>query len=188
MKKKIFVCAFIAACLSIVAFGTTAYLTYEDTARNVITMGNIKIELQELAVPDGGGEPVPFEDVLDVLPGEEVSKIVQIENVGSEKAWIRIAVDKAIILAEGVEGEADLSLVTYNVDFENWLEKDGFYYYKDALKPGETTEPLFTSVTFASDMGNMYQYSKSVITVTAQAAQVANNGASALEAAGWPEV
>ena len=36
-------------------------------------------------------------------------------------------------------------------------------------------------------MSNMYQNSKAVIDVTAQATQVANNGTSALDAAGWPE-
>jgi len=36
-------------------------------------------------------------------------------------------------------------------------------------------------------MDNLYQGCKAEIDVFAQAVQVANNGASALEAAGWPE-
>lgn len=82
MKKKVFVCAFIAVCLSIVAYGTTAYFSYEDTATNVITAGDVKIELQEWAIPDTGGDPVPFEDVIDVQPGTAVSKIVEVKNTG----------------------------------------------------------------------------------------------------------
>ena len=42
MKKKLFVCAFIVICLSIVAYGTAAYFSYEDTATNVITAGDVK--------------------------------------------------------------------------------------------------------------------------------------------------
>lgn len=187
MKRKILVCAFIAVCLSIVAYSTTAFFSVEDTATNVITMGNIKIELQELAIPEEGGDPVPFEDVLDVLPGKAVSKIVQIKNVGDNSAWLRISVAKAIELAEGVEGEADVSLVSYNVDTEHWTEKDGYYYYNVALNSGETTQPLFTEVRFASNMGNMYQESKAIIKVTAQATQVANNGETVFDAAGWPK-
>ena len=186
MKKKILVLSFIAVCLSIIAYSTTAYFTYEDTAHNVITMGNIKIELQELARPVGGGDPVPFTDVIDVLPGTDVSKIVQVKNVGSEPAWIRISVDKSVQLAEGRQGTVDLSLLTYDLNTAYWTEKDGFYYYNTVLNPAETTQPLFTEVSFAPHMGNLYQESKAIIHVRAQATQTANNGASVFEAAGWP--
>ena len=186
MKKKIIILALKAACLSLVAYGTTAYFTYEDKATNVIVAGNIKIELQELAIPDGGGDPVPFEDAVDVLPGYAVSKIVQVKNKGSQAAWVRISVDKALALAEGVTGVADVSLVSFNLNAEYWKEKDGFYYYKDMLNPGETTKPLFTVVRFSPKMGDMYQQSKATIHVIAYATQVANNGTDVFSAAGWP--
>ena len=69
MKKKMFVCAIIAICASIVAYGTTAYFTHHDTATNVITAGNIKIDLQEWAITDGGGAPLP--DIPATLKGKE---------------------------------------------------------------------------------------------------------------------
>lgn len=187
MKRKVFVCAFIAVCISIIAYGTTAYFTYEDTATNVITMGNIKIQLQESALPEDGGSPVPFEDAIDVLPGIEVSKIVQVKNIGAQPAWIRIRVVKEIILAQGVSGDVDLSLVTYDLNTQYWIEEDGYYFYKDILNPDESTQPLFTEVSFSQNMGNMYQQSKAIIKVDAQATQVANNGATVFEAAGWPQ-
>lgn len=186
MKKRIFVCAFIAVCLSIVAYSTTAYFTYEDTATNVITMGNVKIELQETAIPNGGGSPIPFQDAIDVLPGTDVSKIVKVKNVGAQPSWIRISVEKSIILADGVVGNVDLSLMTYDLNTKYWIEKDGYYYYKGVLNPGETTEPLFTKVIFAPNMSNMYQQSKATIEINAQATQAANNGSTVFEAAGWP--
>ena len=186
MKKKILVIAFIAVCLSIVAYSTTAFFSVDDTATNVITMGNIKIELEELAIPDDGGDPVPFADVIDVLPGTEVSKIVQVKNTGNNPAWIRISIDKAIELAEGINGEADVALVSLNVNTEKWTELEGYYYYNTALNAGETTEPLFTEVSFASNMGNIYQQSKAIIKVFAQGTQTANNGETVFEAAGWP--
>ena len=54
------------------------------------------------------------------------------------------------------------------------------------MSPGERTEPLFTKVTFSTEMGNLYQGSRAEIAVLAQATQVANNGETALEADGWP--
>ncbi len=188
MKKKILVCACVAICLSIVAYGTTAYFTHEDTATNVITAGKVKIDLQEWAIPEEGGEPVPFEDAVDVMPGMEVSKIVQIKNIGEQAAWVRIALGKTIVLADGIEGEADLSLISCDLNTKNWTEKDGCYYYNTMLNPGETTEPLFTKVIFSEEMGNLYQHSKAVIEVTAHATQVVHNGETVFEAVGWPEI
>lgn len=185
MKKRIFAFAIVVICLAIAAYGTSAYFTHEETATNVITSGSIKVELQEWS--DTGNGLVPFEDTDGVMPGMEVSKIVQIKNVGGQAAWIRVSADKAIQLAGGVEGEVDLSLISYDLNTEFWAEKDGFYYYNTILQPNEVTEPLFTKVIFSATMSNMYQNSKAVIDVTAQAAQVANNGTSALDAAGWPE-
>ena len=48
------------------------------------------------------------------------------------------------------------------------------------------TEPIFTAVTFKSDMGNEYQNATATVDIAAQAVQSANNGKNALEAAGWP--
>ena len=184
MKKKILVCAFIVACLSILAYSTTAYFTYEETATNVIAMGNIRIELQE----EENGVAKPFEDAtIEVLPGIEVDKVVQVQNVGENAAWIRISVEKSIRLAEGVQGEADLSLIGYDLNTEYWIEQDGYFYYKEALKAGETTQPLFTQVNFAENMDNSYQESIATIKVIAHATQVIHNGDSVLTATGWPK-
>lgn len=187
MKKRIIVCAFIAICLSSIAYGTTAYFTYEDTATNVITAGDVKIDLQEWAISGDDGSLVPFEDVVDVMPGMEISKIVQIENTGGQSAWVRISLEKSIVLAQGVAGEVDLSLISYDLNTEHWTQQDGYYYYNKVLEPDGITEPLFTKVIFSESMSNMYQHSKAVIEVKAQATQVVHNGASVFEAAGWPK-
>lgn len=187
MRKRILVCAFIVICFSMVAYSTVAYFTYEDKSTNVITMGNIKIDLQEYGISDEGAAPIPFEGALNVLPGLSVSRTVQVKNVGAQPAWIRISVTKSITLAEGTDGEADLSLVSLDLNNEDWTEKDGYFYYKESLLPGETTKPLFTRVSFASDMGNLYQNSKATIKVNAQGTQVVHNGSTVLEAVGWPD-
>ena len=175
----------ILAALSV--YGTLAYFTAQGTARNVITTGDIKIALEERMLTPDGEKTVPFEDQLGVMPGSDVSKIVTVTNTGGQPAWVRVSLDKAIELARGVEGEADLSLVTCDLNTESWTEKDGYYYYNAALEPGQTTEPLFTAVHFAETMSNMYQESRAILQVNAFATQTAHNGASAMEAAGWPE-
>lgn len=64
--------------------------------------------------------------------------------------------------------------------------KDGYYYYKEALKPGEVTAPIFTAVTFKPEMGNEYQNATATVDVSAQAVQTANNGDTVMDAKGWP--
>ena len=184
MKKRFLLCALIVLVLGLTVNGTLAYFTGEEAAHNVITSGSIDIELVELAkTPEG---TVPFEDVDGAMPGDTVSKIVYVTNTGANDAWVRIKLDLAIELAG--EGQADLSLIGLDLNTKNWTEKDGCYYYNAPLAPGKSTEPLFTEVTFSAEMGNIYQNSSTSLEVFAQATQVANNGATALEAKGWPEI
>lgn len=184
-KTKILVLALAVALVAVCAVGTAAFFTDRGTATNVITTGGVDIELLETAVKDG--EIVPFEDVSGVMPGDAISKIVEVKNTGKSDAYVRISVEKAITLAEGLEGQVDLSLVKLDINTGKWTEADGYYYYNEALKPGETTAPLFTTVTFDGQMDNLYQNCTTTVSVAAQATQVANNGTSALTAAGWPE-
>lgn len=186
-KRKVLACAVLLACLSMGAYGSLAYFTADATATNVITSGNIKIDLKETAISENDGQPILFENKTGVMPGNEISKIVQVVNTGDQPAYIRIRLEKVITLADGVQGEPDLSLVTCNLNIADWIEKDGYYYYKNQLHSGQTTEPLFTSVIFDKTMGNMYQESKAEIKVFAQATQVVHNGTSALDAQGWPK-
>lgn len=187
MKRKVLVTALLVLCLALIGYGTTAYFTADGTATNVITAGTISITLDETAVDETGAVSA-FKDVQGVMPGAEISKIVAVTNTGDNAAWVRISVDKRIELADGVDGEADTSLVMMDVNTADWTQgADGYYYYNVALQPGAQTEPLFTTVTFDTSMGNMYQDSTAYIDVYAAAVQTANNGATVVEAAGWPE-
>ena len=185
-RRKILSLCLVLILISIMGVGTLAFFTDEEKADNIITSGNIDIQLNEwTGEVDGEGNKIHFEDVTGVMPGVTVPKIVEIENVGNNEAYVRISAEKVVKLAQ--EGEADLDLITMDFDLENWTYQDGFYYYNKALQPGEATKPLFTGVTFDAAMGNMYQECEVKIEVNADATQVANNCTSALEAKGWPE-
>ena len=185
MKKwKIVALCTVLACLSIVASGTLAYFTAQETAHNVITSGGVAIQLIEQTRNEDGSLG-PWKNMEDVMPGAKISKIVTVKNTGASDAWVRIKVDMTIKLANGDKGNPEVMKLDIKDAF--WTEQDGYYYYNDPLAPGETTPPLFTTVTFAPEMGNQYQGSTAHIDVKADAVQVANNGTSALTAAGWPD-
>ena len=186
MKRKIFSTAILLMLVSILSVGTVAFFSDEKVAHNIITSGEIKIELLEWSDKEEGVR-YPENSEVEVMPGTVVNKLVEVKNTGANDAYIRVKVDKLITLAQNTEGDPDLGLIKFDFDESNWILKDGYYHYTEALKSGETTEALFATVTFDQSMNNEYQNSTAKVSVTAYGIQVDNNGASALEANGWPE-
>ena len=183
MKRKLLILSTLAICLAIFAAGTHAYFTAEHTAHNVITTGSVAIAVQEWADEE---KTVPFEKLTGVMPNTTVTKIAEIKNTGASEAWVRVKVEKNIVLkARNITPDTSLVEVTHNTS--DWTEKDEYYYYIKALKPGEVTAPIFTAVTFHVTMGNEYQDAAATVDVLAQAVQTANNGATVMDAQGWPK-
>lgn len=181
MKRKLLILSVLAICIATLAAGTLAYFTSEEKAHNVITTGGVEIAVQEWADEN---KQTPFEDLEGIMPGMTVTKIAEIKNTGASDAWIRVLITKNIQLAG--DGTPNTALVELELNIADWTEKDGYYYYKEALKPGEVTAPIFTAVTFKPEMGNEYQNATATVDVSAQAVQTANNGDAVMDAKGWP--
>ena len=187
MKKFVMIGLLAVLCV-VLAIGTTlAFNTSEETGVNVVTMGNIKIATVQTAIPDGEEEPIPFEGGYKIIPGKVCSWILEVENRCDNDAYVRVNVNNIITLAKGIDGIPDANIMNFNYNTENWQLKDGYYYYKEPLKAGAKTEPLFTKVTFDKKAGNIYQSASADAVVLASATQVKNNGSNVFEAAGWPD-
>lgn len=190
MKKKLLLLAVVAICAAILASGTLAYFASEDQAHNVITTDAVDIEIEEWQ--NEIGNPYP-DDPIEVMPGVIVSKIATIKNLEAE-AYIRAKFEVVITREDGsvmeLSPETLASIITVTMNGEDWLRKDGdgeWWYYNAPVQTGESTEAFFTEVVFdGPNMTNEYQNCTVEVIVKAQAVQTANNGASALEAAGWP--
>ena len=176
--------------LEIVPGTTLAFYTANSTATNVITSGNIEIELIEEKEDDKGGR-VPFEDVDDASPGKKYSKIPMIANTGDHTAWVRMSSVLTVTLADGKTTEADFEYAHINYDTNNWEYRDGYWYYLKPLEAGATTAPLFTEVAFDRGMSNKYGECTVSINVTGYAVQHVHNGdgegQTVFDAVGWPE-
>ena len=183
MKRKLLIVSVLAILVAVTAAGTLAYFTDTGTAHNVITTGNVKIELNEWA---DEACTQPFQDKTGVMPGTKVTKIVKVENTGTGAAFLRLYVEKNVYGADQKPMKSDP--VSLDFDNRNWTysESEGYYYYNRSLEPGKTTEPLFTTVTFDPLMGNEYQNASAHVKVIAYAVQSANNGDSPQAAKGWP--
>lgn len=103
MKKKITTIFLCAALFAIVAIGASlAYFTDTDSAKNVFTVGNIDIELNETAkVTDANGEDVANAvnkndnggySYSNLMPTYKLTKEPVIKNTGKNEAYVRVAV------------------------------------------------------------------------------------------------
>lgn len=180
MKKKFIAGGAVAAAVALLAIGTLAYFVSEARATNTITTGTVTIELNEYsAYCPGGGSPMPYSDPGVLMPGEAVDKIPIITNTGTADCWVRMRVELALEQetaqrqAEEQSGLADM--ITINYDADNWVWEDGWYYYTEALAPGEAAAPLFDKVELSKEMGNEFQGAAFVVDIEAEAVQSKNN-------------
>lgn len=200
MKKKLIVLGLLVICLAIAASGTLAYYTSSRQAHNVITTNGVSIELDEKTkLSDETLIEFPEKGIDGIMPGTSASKIVSVKNTGGAEAWIRVKADIRIADPDGRElplvltlaGGREIPAVYFEVDAESWIFEDGFYYFREPVEPGRSTEILFDEVNFAWEMGNEYQSSKVLIDIYAQAVQTENNipaSGDVTDVQGWPRV
>lgn len=191
MKRKLLIASVLVIVIASLSLGTLAYFNSSTIAHNVITSGNIDIELVEKTKDGDALIDFPEGGIKGVLPGTDVSKIVTVKNRGSGTAWIRVKVTSQITgkeaLPDAIEiGGEKIPVMTFAIG-NDWIDGgDGYYYYKNPVATGGTTTALLEQVHFAKEMGNEYQNCTANLIVEAQAVQTANNGETVLAAAGWP--
>ncbi|MGN0538203.1 MAG: SipW-dependent-type signal peptide-containing protein [Acutalibacteraceae bacterium] len=171
MKKQIMVGTALAVTAMVATGSTLAYFTAEDTALNKISTGSVDIDIVETMQTDCGIQP--YEDPTEpILAGDTVSKIVQVKNTGTGDTYIRAKI--TVDFEDNTELSTDM--ITLNLNTDKWeLAEDGYYYYKDIVPAGETTEALFDSFVLSTDAGNEYQSQALNIQIDAEAIQSRNN-------------
>jgi len=191
MKQKTTLLAVLLICIAILGSGTLAYYTSDYQVHNVITTDGVDIEIEEWQETDEGLVPYPDEKI-QVMPGTEVSKIATVKNNEAE-AFVRakyvITVKDASEQVMNLSQETLDEIISVALNTDNWEQKDGdseWWYYNKPVASATSTEAFFTKVIFdGPNMTNEYQNCTVEIEVIAQAVQKANNGESALTAAGW---
>jgi hypothetical protein len=138
-----------------------AYLIHKDAVKNDIVLGYNTITLQE-----------NYEPPLTMEKGISFTKEPYATNTGNVDCYVRI---KSVISDSRV---ADGITIDYNTEDYTYNSQDGYWYYKNAISPGQSTRPLFTTVSISSEADDkvldgfdIYVYAESVQTVEGKTMQ-----------------
>lgn len=169
MKKIVLICLAFLSVLGILT-GTFAYFTDTIETKAVIASGELSVLQHEYEYAQDGSTLQPYTQNQVIYPGVKVDKIVTVENVGKNMAYVRtfVAVPTAgngKTLA-ALEKGTDPNWVWCETPFTgieiDQVPYDIFYAtYTIQLAPGSTTPPCMTGFTVSpqlTQMGGQYVY------------------------------
>lgn len=166
-----FMCSFLFS--SVMSFAS--WKSQGDTI-NKITIASVKGCIEE-----------EYEQNQVVFPNGTVEKVVKVKNTGTADAMIRVKVEK--VWGDGrdengkliINPELDTDNIIINYNTEKWVynAEDGYYYYMQVLKPGDTTSSLFDSFTVnGNKTDGRYKNKHADIVVSMEMVQAAGGGLS----------
>ena len=166
-NSKLLVFALSLVAVAAVGVGSTlAYFTDNEEATNVLTMGNVNIDLTE---ENWSGNKE------GVVPGASYEKDppVTVKN-GSSDCYVRVKLVYDGMTEEQIAQFTDDNTADGNLDIqEGWVESDGYYYYQNVMSAGKSAT-LFENILIPYSWGNEMVGKTVSLTVQAEAIQADN--------------
>lgn len=186
MSKKKIIGLCIAGVLAVGSIGgSLAWFTSSDSITNPFSTAST----DNPSNPNSGikiNEKFNKEEADNTLPGDTVTKQVNVSNKATYDQLIRVKIKKVWKDAKGNE-KSDLDTKNINLNFENnltdsnkpeegkWIEgSDGYYYYNGIVNPDGQTANLLESVTLSKDTTNEFKGLKFDVVVDSEGVQAAN--------------
>ncbi|MDZ5146920.1 hypothetical protein GNF53_02820 [Clostridium perfringens] len=186
MSKKKIIGLCIVGVLAVGSIGgSLAWFTSSDSVTNPFSTAST----DNPSDPNSGikiHEDFNKEDADNTLPGDTVTKQVNVINKATYDQLIRVKIKKVWKDAKGEE-KPDLDTKNINLNFENnltdsnkpeegkWIEgSDGYYYYNGIVNPDGQTANLLESVTLSKDTTNEFKGLKFDVVVDSEGVQAAN--------------
>ena len=156
LKKVLLMCTAYVMVAALAVAGTLAYFTWEDSDVNVMTVGNVQIDLIEQQRTKDSTALEDFEQGKTLLPlvgsaqgekdkfglptaGNYVDKIVSIKNTGKSDAYVRVVV----AVPAGLENSANAA-GPLHWNFGNHFSADGTYV-------AGSSNPGYSDIVFAEN-------------------------------------
>lgn len=167
-RTKIALLSLVAVLVGATGLGTLALLTVRtEPLTNTFEIGNVRTEIEEV-----------FEQTEVAT---EFKKEPRVVNTGANDCYVRVRVS--------ISPEEQVEIPDDAWDKINWskqVEEDGdvYYYYVNALKSGEKTTPLFTTVSVKEEyIDTIESFEVTVYQEAVQASMSAADGSSTNDAA-----
>lgn len=186
LRERIVILALIGILvIAIIGGSSMAQVTKRAETENIISSGEITVKLLNKMK---SGDDMP-ELITHIVPGDTLDNVVSVKNTCQYDEYIRISLDKVIYETAEENAVLDDSKATFLLNEEDWTynEKDGYYYYNEVLKAGETSEALYDGIFLSYSMGNEYKLAVMDVEITVEAVQSVNNG-DVFTAEGWTRV
>ncbi|MCF2686027.1 hypothetical protein I6E45_08190 [Clostridium perfringens] len=186
MSKKKIIGLCIAGVLAVGSIGgSLAWFTSSDSITNPFSTAST----DNPSNPNSGikiNEKFNKEEADNTLPGDNVTKQVNVSNKATYDQLIRVKIKKVWKDAKGEE-KSDLDTKNIILNFEKnltdsnkpeegkWIEgSDGYYYYNAIVNPDGQTANLLESVTLSKDITNEFKGLKFDVIVDSEGVQAAN--------------
>ncbi|MDY2582925.1 MAG: SipW-dependent biofilm matrix protein BsaA [Clostridium perfringens] len=186
MSKKKIIGLCIAGVLVVGSIGgSLAWFTSSDSVTNPFSTAST----DNPSDPNSGikiNEKFNKEEADNTLPGDNVTKQVNVSNKATYDQLIRVKIKKVWKDAKGEE-KSDLDTENIILNFEKnltdskdpkegkWIEgSDGYYYYNGIVNPDGQTANLLESVTLSKDTTNEFKGLKFDVIVDSEGVQAAN--------------
>lgn len=186
LRERIVILALIGILVvAIIGGSSMAQVTRKAETENIISSGEISVKLLNKTK---NGDDMP-ELITHIVPGDTLDNVVSVKNTCQYDEYIRVSLDKVIYETAEENAILDDSKATFLLNEEDWTynERDGYYYYNDVLKAGETSEVLYDGIFLSYSMGNEYKLAVMDVEITVEAVQSVNNG-DVFTAEGWTRV
>lgn len=159
-KRKIVLLAVALCMVAILGFGgTLAYLTDEETATNVFTVGNVDIKLNEEFKQDSLLMPSTGKDA-DGNVINAVEKKISITNMGTEDAYVRLHFAIPTVLDSGdPDFLAYANSLHFNFGVKSMQEGEWNWYDEQDKRNEADTDK---DVGYPGNGGDWYFYTKNI--------------------------
>lgn len=186
-KKNLIITLLSLVIVLFVVTSTVAYITRSTVANNVITFGSLKMKLLQTTLNENNEEiEVDNNEDINITHKSELSRIVKIENLGKHDFYARISLNMVGTDSNNNEFDAN-EYVTYDVNTNDWIYKNGWYYYKKIVKQNELTSNLITNIEFnINEITTKFPNGNFKLDIKAEVVQAENNADNVLDALGWP--
>lgn len=180
MRKKVALTAAAVAMVGTLAVGgTLAWFTDTETATNVVTMGNVDIQLEEDGSATEGEEPGKITgtglEYEKIMPGDTLAKEVKVvaEN-DSAPAWVRVKIYCDTVTDAGnVVERLEFLLNGESIDATWTVEDDQAVAIIEAPTQFDAGDEwtIFDTIKIPESWGNDYEFNSFDVQIVAEAIQ-----------------